>query len=87
MQVWLYFHEVALFVIFLVQFAFTYPTGPEGTPSAREIQIENVYPFSCNATLAGIALVGTTRGPCFVCLFTMPDLCSVNFIMYDYELR
>ena len=35
-QVWVYFMEAAMFIIFLLQWAFTFPGGSNGAPSDRE---------------------------------------------------
>lgn len=58
-KVWLYFMEVAFFVIFLFLWAFTYPDGPNGSPSSRELNIQTYYPFVVNAVMAGVALLSS----------------------------
>ena len=58
-KVWIYFMEVALFVVFLFLWAFTYPDGPNSTPSSREINLQTFYPFIVNAVMAGVALLSS----------------------------
>lgn len=56
-KVWVYAMEVAMFLVFLMQWAFTFPSGPNGNPSDRETNIMKNFPFVTNGALGGVALV------------------------------
>ena len=60
-KVWVFFMEVAMCLVFLLQWAFTFPNGPNGGPSDREIQISRNFPFVTNGALGGVALVSAAE--------------------------
>lgn len=61
MQVWVFFMEVAMCLLFGVLWLLTYPNGPDG-PSTREVSISRNYTFIVNGALAGVAMVGVQGG-------------------------
>jgi hypothetical protein len=55
-KVWVFAMEVAMCLVFLLQWAFTFPNGPDGSPSDRERNISKDFPFVTNGALGGVAL-------------------------------
>jgi hypothetical protein len=57
LQIWVFFMEAAMFLVFIVQWALTFPEGPNGKASAAELSVYKYFPFVTNAALGGVALV------------------------------
>ncbi len=78
-QIWLFFMEAAMFVLFIVQWGLTYPEGPDGTASARENSIYRYFPFVTNGALGGVALVRSAGGGRMVQTWILKsELCMIH---------
>ncbi|GAX79598.1 hypothetical protein CEUSTIGMA_g7039.t1 [Chlamydomonas eustigma] len=58
-KIWIFFMEVAMLLVFIVQWALTFPEGPDGEASAAELSVYKYFPFVTNATLGGVALLSS----------------------------